>query len=595
MEDTDQYLKEYLGINNTPTNDCDFIHINKDDSYEKFQIALANFYNITKIPYYKDGVMFHGWNNYLLTFNYKFKELKSLYDYAENKNNRNACKFISDFLTSYYFSIESDNYKKDSKMNEKIQDAFFDIFEKREFYKDGKYLIESIEFCLDFVEQQEDYDFYDLQDKLYKLKYHKGKENYKKIIDNVLDKNEYISHIIEFDYDINSHKEIYNEYILKNITEFKVNGYLFDNILNLMEDMYSDNESKNILEEKVFIAVFNELIDEINEIIISFDKEIENAMVLIDNTNQLLKAFSILKKFYIYYDKYKNMFENCVQTLLCCKRRYLKGENANAGLATISKEFNIPENVIERLKNDLLESYQHIFNYLQVDFDHELENALKAYSSTPLIYHVQYANINPNQGTYSYWNDVNETKFSNYFNEKGKELTKSLSSELRNKYFGNFYYLMLRNLINTFIFNGNIVAGTVRSLSTNELESYICDLLLDGEKDVYLNDYVLCTYLILTLESVIYDQMGKAGLTFGPTKMFSNVEQLFDCYKNDDFSRNTYMLVNYVLYDEYGLKYRNNFMHGNFIHKKNLTVELLYIFACVLGLIIASQRNEKKV
>lgn len=593
MEDTDQYLKKYLGINNISTNDCDFIYINENDNYEKFQIALANFYNITKILYFKKGVMFHAWNNYLLTFNYKFEELKSLYDYADNKNNRNACKFISDFLTSYYFSIESYSYKKDSKMNEKIQDAFFDVFEKREFYKNGKYLIESIEFCLDFVKQQEDYDFYDLQDRLYKLKYHKGKENYKKIIDYVLDKNEYTSHIIEFDYDINSHKEIYNEYILKNITEFKANGYLFDNILNLMEDMYSDNKSKNILEEKVFVAVFNELIEEINEIIISFDKEIENAMLLIDNTNQLLKAFSILKKFYTYYDKYKNAFENCVQTLLYCKRRYLKGENVNEGLTTISKEFNIPSNVIEQLKNGLLENYQHIFNYLQVDFDQEMEKALKAYSRAPLIYHVQYANINADQGTYFYWNDVNETKFSNYFNEKGKELTKSLSSELRNKYSGNFYYLMLRNLTNTFNFNGNIVASTVRSLSTNELENYICDLLLDGEKDVYLNDYVLCTYLILTLESIICDQMERAGLTFEPTKMFSNVGYLFDRYKDDDFSRNTYMLVNYVLYDEYGLKYRNNFMHGNFIHKKDLTVELLYVFSCVIGLILVSKRNEK--
>ena len=261
MEDTDQYLKEYLEINDISTNDCDFIYINENDSYEKFQIALANFYNITKIPYYKDGVMFHAWNNYLLTFNYRFEELKSLYDYAENKNNRNACKFISDFLTSYYFSLESDSYKKDSKMNEKIQNKFFNNFEKREFYKNGKYLNESIEYCLDFVEGQEDYDFYDLQDRLYKLKYHKDNPNYQKIIDNVLDKNEYISHIIEFDYDINSHEEIYNKYILNNITEFKANGYLFDNILILMEVMYSDNKSKNILEEKVFVDVFNELIE----------------------------------------------------------------------------------------------------------------------------------------------------------------------------------------------------------------------------------------------------------------------------------------------------------------------------------------------
>lgn len=591
MEDTDQYLKEYLGINDISTNDCDFIYINENDSYEKFQIALANFFNITKIPYYKDGVMFHAWNNYLLTFDYKFEELKSLYDYAENKDNKNVCKFISDFLTSYYFSLESGSYKKDSKMNEKIQNKFFNNFEKREFYKNGKYLNESIEYCLDFVEGQEDYDFYDLQDRLYKLKYHKDNPNYQKIIDNVLDKNEYISHIIEFDYDINSHKEIYNKYILNNITEFKANGYLFDNILNLMEVMYSDNKSKNILEEKVFVAVFNELIEECNEIITSVNQKIENTMLLIGNTNQLLKAFSILKKFYIYYDKYKSIFEDCVQTLLYCKRRCLKGENANKGLTTISKEFDIPEKTIEQLKNDLSESYQHIFNYLQVDFDQEMEKALKSYSNAPLIYHAQYANINPNQGTYLYWNDVNETKFSNYFNKMGKELTESLSSELRNKYFGNFYYLMLRNLTYIFDFSGNILAGIIRSLSENELENYICDLLLDGEKNVYLNDYVLCTYLILTLESIICDQMGKAGLTFKPTKMFSNVEFLFDRFKDDDFSRNTYMFVNYVLYDEHGLKYRNNFMHGNFIHKKDLTVELLYVFSCVIGLILVGKKN----
>ena len=73
--------------------------------------------------------------------------------------------------------------------------------------------------------------------------------------------------------------------------------------------------------------------------------------------------------------------------------------------------------------------------------------------------------------------------------------------------------------------------------------------------------------------------------------MFSNVEFLFDRFKDDDFSRNTYMFVNYVLYDEYGLKYRNNFMHGNFIHKKDLTVELLYIFSCVIGLILVDKKK----
>ena len=44
MEDTDQYLKEYLVINDISTNDCEFIYVNKYDSYEKFQIALANFF-----------------------------------------------------------------------------------------------------------------------------------------------------------------------------------------------------------------------------------------------------------------------------------------------------------------------------------------------------------------------------------------------------------------------------------------------------------------------------------------------------------------------------------------------------------------------
>ena len=54
------------------------------------------------------------------------------------------------------------------------------------------------------------------------------------------------------------------------------------------------------------------------------------------------------------------------------------------------------------------------------------------------------------------------------------------------------------------------------------------------------------------------------------------------------------MYVNYILYDKLGMKYRNNFMHGNFIHKKDLTIELLYIFSCVIGLIVVGKRNENR-
>lgn len=49
----DKYIKEYLGIDSISTNTDKFIYVNKDASEKKFKDALANFYNITKIIYFK--------------------------------------------------------------------------------------------------------------------------------------------------------------------------------------------------------------------------------------------------------------------------------------------------------------------------------------------------------------------------------------------------------------------------------------------------------------------------------------------------------------------------------------------------------------
>ena len=579
---TKVYIKEYLGIEDLQTiKDKKILLVNEQETNEEYLNKLTCFFNLLKDTYIKDGIILYIINAYLLTFDYKFIEIKSLYDYAEINNLSNICKYLSDFLTTFQFSLEADTYKK-SESYEKISNSFYENFNRREFYGNGKYISESLDYCIDFILNKDliyDYNFFfEKLNKLYKREIKNKK--YIQIFDFMLSKNKFLPNLFDFDYDHIQHKKIYNDYIQYNVQESDINAYKFDTLLRLLKNL----DKNNMLEEKTFVRVLNQIIIEINKIVQGYNDDIENSIRYVSNVEQIIEAIVKVKECTEYYKKYEDNIEQCIHTVLLCKRHYVKSENIDNGLHVMKHEFELDKRLLNAIQKDLTKDFQLIYKYLQKDFDNELEQGIRSFSEFPLLDLVSRVSINKDQGTYLNWSNDFDTVFSNYYNEKGRQISSSLKDELQNVYHGNYYYLMMSRLSNSFTISGNIIAVSLKKLINDNLESYICKKVLGVTEPCYHNDYILCVYLILIVEQSIYIQMKNAGLKFIPKNMNFNVGELFNYYKDNKFARNVCMFVNYVLYDEYGLKYRNNFMHGNFIHKTDLTIELLYVFSCVIGL-----------
>lgn len=152
---TREYLKEYLDIKDIANlKDKEIVKVDNSTTHEEFLKALMCFNNLLEsTTYLKNGVILCIYNNYILTFNYQFDDIKSLYDYAKKNNLFNICKYLSDFLTTFQFSLESDMYKNNENYS-KISETFYENFTRKEFYGDGEYLLECLDYYIDFIENK---------------------------------------------------------------------------------------------------------------------------------------------------------------------------------------------------------------------------------------------------------------------------------------------------------------------------------------------------------------------------------------------------------------------------------------------------------
>ncbi len=584
-------IKKYLHIDSILTFDKNKgFTLLENDGIDEFYKAIANFNEIISHTYIKDGVMLYVINDYLMTFEYKFSEVKRLYDYSVEKELKNIQNYLGDFLLSFQFSLEADIYKKSSIYKE-ASELFYLSFSRNDFYNDGLYINDSLNYLNDLMAlSQTGLDISYYFDNLPKL-FQRAKNNvkYHTVFETLLNEEKMLSKLFDFDFDIIKHSDQYNKYIQEGCFNFTVNQYKFESALRLLLKL----DKHNVLEAKSYINVLNCLINEINKIIYEFNKGIKNSISFIANIESIVSSFITIKKCQKFREKYENKIEECIKVVLFCKRSYVKSDSINEGMALIKHEFEIEQPVFEKMQKDLSNSLQNVFIYLRVDFDSILESALKSFSDTPLINLVSKVTINAELGTYYSWDKISPTNFSLYYNDEGIKLTESMGSQLTNKYKGDFYLLMLRHISMTSTMAGQILYDRFRNLVDEQLRPYIIDKVLNSNNSAYENDYILCAHLILCIEQLIYDQLAKLKLGFERSKMSSNLENLFQYYVDDKLSRDVYMFVNYILYDEFGLEYRNNFMHGNFVHKEDLSVELLYIFTCVIGLLIVGGKNEK--
>ena len=102
-------------------------------------------------------------------------------------------------------------------------------------------------------------------------------------------------------------------------------------------------------------------------------------------------------------------------------------------------------------------------------------------------------------------------------------------------------------------------------------------------KDLPDNDYVTIVNNVLAIEYHLKSIAVSKGLV--PSKDgLTNLNNIFDLYKEDKECVNGLMYLNYVLYEKSGMNLRNNILHGN-LFGVDLKIQLLVTFS---GLIFIS-------
>ena len=563
--------------------------LSNDDTIEEYYKSLNWLIEISQHVYYKQGIMLHVFNDYLMTFNFSFDNFKSIYDYALNINHHEALYFISDFILSFQFSLESHKYKK-MEDYEKLSANFYACFERRQFYGSGNILIQAMKYNIDLYNHLND-DIYlnNLRDieRIFPKLFERARHHllYKQLFDTYFTNYKNSLSLIDYDYNHNIHTEIYNQFL---VNELNQNFLMFDKIQKIIRK-YSNY---NVLTESNYILIINSVIKQINNVIELVKTHNKDEIRMVSLVEDIIKTLSTMKKCTIFYNEYKNKVEECIRTILYVKRNFLKMNESD--ILPTEFEFTIPTKEIENINEIIAAGFQNLYQLLKIDFDAELENAIVSHSEHPIIDLVSHVSINSELGLYSDDDLSINNKFSEYFNSLGKEIIERKSEELTNIYSNDYYVLLLRRLNMTRSVGAQIFLMYNRTLFNNSFIKFIKDNIIGNESKVFDNIYVLCSRLILINEQLVYEIMKSVNLEkeFKKGKMENNLEILFMYFKDDSFSRNAIMYNEYHLYCERGANLRNDFMHGNAFHKDDLMVSLIYVFACTMSLIMIRSKYE---
>ena len=198
--DAYKLITQYLDIEQVSAYVNNEWHISEIVDCDTFLRSFTSFYNCLKFTYSNCGILYYPINDYLLTFNYEFNDIKLLYKRSKLYNKTNITKFIANFITSYQYSIEKEIYKE-SSIYEKLNYSFYGNFQRADFYRESNLNKESFAYFSEIINLMEsDFDSYFIRENL--IRFHDKKTcfiNYDKIIEKLLDFNKNLEIIIKYD------------------------------------------------------------------------------------------------------------------------------------------------------------------------------------------------------------------------------------------------------------------------------------------------------------------------------------------------------------------------------------------------------------
>lgn len=551
--------------------DYDF---NLNSDYDKFEYEYKKFMWIYSGFFFNDGILKTSINSYYIMLEVKdLEQIFKLYRYAFN-NDFKEKYVLGEFLMTYYNSINNINYKRSGPGTKPVNE-----------YKsvERKYKLENSVYqeLLDVS-----YDFYYL---LVKFIVENDEFLYDEIIDrirtniksddkfNILvsmlfcnDKNVWT--LVSYDNEIDKHIKIYDNYIKKELTNF--NAYKYPSRIIFALD------KKNKLKRSIFNIVINDIVDKVNDL---HDKVLNNSIDIIRDIasidNFLTQINDFINKLHTINDKQKIKLKQCRNNLMTIKRYVLSDEKRiNDSLQCFTHETKIETKKIDRVVNSICENIFTLYANSKVDFDEALFEALKSYSEHPLLDLTSNYTLDSEHQTYYIFNEENVSDFfKEHYEKVGKEYTIINSNKLRNVLSNGYYNQLLKYLRRTFIFKQQMICDFLHSRDKfGEVIQKFKDLLGLTTN----NEYSIVAHNVIEIEIRIIDILKQKNLNVDSDAVCNMVE-LAKYYKGNKIAFNGLVYINYILYEESGLKIRNNIAHGNLINQ-NLDVELITTFSAII-------------
>jgi len=548
--------------------------IDKFSDIEQFKTEYKKFMWIYSSFFFTSGGLKTIINSYdIKLLSNDLERIFKLYRYAYD-NNLIERYILGEFLLTYYSSINNSEYK--TKGPGKVPVAEYRAINAN--YKNGKSIYMELqeityEFYCQLVSVIIDDDEFLYDEVIDRMKTNINSESkFNYLVDKLLKNERNVLTIIERDNEIDKHADIYNNYICKEILDFTLYKYPMKIILKL--------DQKCHLRKETFDVVVNDIVDKVNNL---QDKVEHNECDLIKDISSIS---NFLNQINIFIDNLhtinkiqRQKLKECRNNIMCIKRYILSDkEMIKSALQEFSYETKIDSKEIDKVVNEICSNVLRIFAHSKVDFEKELEEAIKSYSEHPLNSLVNNFTLDSNHQTYYIFNETEiNDYFKVYFDELGKKYTELHADELRNKLMGGYYNELLKYLRRTFTLKQSMICDFLKSRDKfNEVLDKL-RLLLKLKAN---NKYSIVAHNVIEIEARIIDILKEKNLTVS-LEPKENLVKLAQYFMENKIAFNGLIYINYILYEESGLKIRNNIAHGNLINE-NLDIELIVTFSSII-------------
>lgn len=551
----------------------------KPDFYKEYKKFLAIYYAFF---FDKTGLKTII-NNYDISLTEdSLHQIIKLYKYA-NKKRINEKYIIGEFLISYYNSVNNSEYGKSygkSKVNE------FKTIEKKE--NNGKSLyseLVSIAYAfysklVSFIIENDEHFGDEIANRL-KINLRNEEEKYNYLINKLVIAKKNICLIIDFDNELSKHSKIYNDYIIEEFASYFVLQYPMNIIRKLGQ--------KRLLKRKTKKAIINDVISKVNSFYnkclndeFRIINDISSIEVLVKQINEICNIIQLTKN-------EKIRLNDCQNNLMSIKRFALSdGKKIINSMHEFKYETKIPENKIRNICKKISGDCRLLYAISKENFEHDMKESLKLYSKHPLGYITNNLTLDSRLQMYYVFNKNKITSvFKDYYDKIGQEYTIKNQNKLVNKLGSDYYEHLLKYIRGTFIWHQQFL---IEMLCRNNIFD---SLIFDLKKTFNImvdNDYSLVAHNVLEIETMIKDLAKLNGLNFDGD--IPNVlDKLARNYIDNDTAFNGLMYINYILYEESGLKIRNGIAHGDLI-KKDLSIEIVVTFSAMI--LLLWMENEKR-